>query len=155
MLPVRRRWTIGLLCPLLSIACEVEEWRNADLQLDITGAELDSEDIIRICIDGTGSRDAALGAGRVAFPGIPATGTVTVTVDALAPGTDSGDSADSGDGAESVRLGRVGPVDFTATGYIEQAWQPCEGDCSPCRQATVGVDDADSRLLAVRFVGLD
>ncbi|MCK6502733.1 hypothetical protein L6R53_04935, partial [Myxococcota bacterium] len=71
---------------LLLPACEVEEWRNADLQLEVTGAQIDSETIIRVCVDGVGSRDHALGAGRVAYPGLPAAGALTVTVDALEAG---------------------------------------------------------------------
>jgi len=143
----RTRLAAAASCLLLPTGCEVEQWRNADLQLDITGASLDTEDVVRVCIDGVGSRDAALGAGRVAFPGVPATGTVTVTVDVLAPGADTG--------SDAVRLGRVGPVDFSTASYLEQPWQACEGDCSPCREATVATDDTEGRLLAVRFVGLD
>ena len=132
---------------LLLPACEVEEWRNADLQLEVTGAAIDSETIIRVCVDGVGTRDHALGAGRVAYPGLPAEGPLTVTVDALVEAEDTGQDA--------VLLGRAGPVVFDGSAHLEAAWVTCQDDCTPCRQASTEVDQEQNRLLGVRFQGLD
>lgn len=145
----------GLLAGLLLVGCEVEEWRNADLQLEVVGAALDTQDIVRICIDDVGSRDVALGAGRVAYPGVPPEGAVTVTVDVLAPDS-SGDTGGGDSGSsDAVRLGRAGPVSFETVAHAEVAWVACTDDCTPCRQADVEVGEGDTRLLAVRFQGLD
>lgn len=145
---------VGLLLLPALAACEVEDWRNADLQLDVTGADLVSTDLVKICVEGVGSRQVALGAGRAAYPGLPAEGALTVTVDALsaAEDTGSGDTGDSG----TVRLGRAGPVEFDGLSLLETAWEPCQdGACEPCREAAVPVDETETRLLAVRFLGLD
>lgn len=139
---------------LLAGGCEIEQWRNADLQLEVTGAALHSTDLVKVCVEDVGARTVALGAGRVGYPGLPLEGALTVTVDVLAEGQDTGLDDDTG-ATEAVRLGRAGPVTFDGTALIEAAWQPCEGDCTPCRQAAIAVDEADNRLLAVRFIGLD
>ena len=131
---------------LLLAGCEVEEWRNADLQLDVDAAALDSTTLIRVCVAGTGSRDHALGGGRVAYPGLPAEGALTVTVDAL-------QAQDTG--LDAVLLGRAGPVVFDGDDHLEATWAACEADCTPCREADATVDEQDNRLLAVRFLGLD
>ena len=132
----------GLLLLTLA-ACEVEQWRNADLQLEVQDAALDSSTLIRMCVAGVGSRDVALGAGATAYPGLPDAGPVVLTVDALVEGEDSGSPA--------VRLGRAGPVTFEDELRLEVAWEDCTEDCEPCRETSVLVEDAQTRLLAVRF----
>lgn len=138
-----RRALLVLLAPLALTACEVEEWRNADLQLDVLGAELDTTTLMRVCVDDVGSRDVALGAGRVAYPGLPPEGALTVTVDAI----EAGDT-----GEDAVLLGRAGPITFDGDTLLEATWTACDTDCEPCRQAAVVVDDTATRLLGVRLV---
>lgn len=141
--------TAGLLRSLVLaslVACGLEEWRNADVQLEIEGATLDTETPTRICVEGVGTRSKALKAGRLAYPGLPPEGELTVMVDAL----EDGDT-----GMDAVRIGRAGPVVFTENGLLTTPWQSCEGDCEPCRQEAALADPEDTRLLAVRFLGLE
>ena len=134
----------ALLPLLLALtACQVEEWRNADLQLDVLDAQLDTTTLMRVCVDGVGVRDGAVGANRLAYPGLPADGPLTVTVDAL----DAGDT-----GQDAIRLGRAGPVTFDGDVLLQATWTPCDTDCEPCRQAGVAVDESATRLLGVRMV---
>lgn len=138
--------TVGPFLALLLTACGLEEWRNADLQLEVQGADLDTQATVRICVEEVGSRNKALKAGRLAFPGLPVDGALTVTVDAL----EAGDT-----GMDAVRTGRAGPVVFEDDGVQTIDWQDCEQDCEPCRQAASPAEPEQSRLLAVRFPGLE
>lgn len=133
---------------LILAGCAVEDVRNADLQLDIVEAELGEhpdETIVRVCVTGVGNHEEALGAGAVAFTGLPADTALEVWVDALA-GADSDES-----------VGSAGPLTLSPDAPWSQVeWTPCAvAPCAAC-QATgdlvrAGQDDA---LLAVRFVGL-
>ncbi|MCB9780852.1 MAG: hypothetical protein H6742_19950 [Alphaproteobacteria bacterium] len=137
-----------MAAPLLW-GCAVEDWRNADLQLEIAGVDPGTQAIVRTCVDGVGSRDAALGAGRVAFPGLPTDGDLTVTVDVL-------ETADTG--SDATRSGRAGPITFSGDVIVQQAaWTACDdADCPPCREAAAPVDTgAAGRLLAVRFLAAE
>lgn len=137
---------VGALALCLA-GCAVEDWRNADVQLDVRGAALVSTDVVKMCVAGVGTREVALGADRAAFPGLPGQGALEVTVDVLAEAEE-----DTGGGA-GVRLGRAGPVVFDGEVLLETTWEPCvEGDCTPCREPSAPVDGADSRLFAVRFL---
>jgi len=134
------------LVALILTACDVEDWRNADLQLDIEGASLGSvpdEVVGRICIDDVGRTEDALQTGRLAFPGLPAGQPLTVTVDTLDDATDE------------TRTGRAGPVILGADApYLVSAWEPCEGDaCAACTaEGALAQAGEDDWLLAVRFV---
>ena len=126
--------------------CEVETWRNADLQLDISDAQLgEHRDQVRVrmCVEGAGNAEEALGAGLVGFTGLPAGAPITLTVDTLADDTDE------------VRTGRAGPVSLSADEpYTSEPWAACEGEACPACQATgdlAGADEPDW-LLAVRFL---
>ena len=88
----------GLLLAVATGGCGLEEWRNADLHLDIRGASLFDEDRVRLCVEGVGHRDQALGAGRVAFTGLPAGEPAMVTVEQL---SDEGGSLGRAGGAIS------------------------------------------------------
>jgi len=134
------RWVLPLL---LLLGCTVEEWRNADLHLDITDMSWSDEDRIRICVDGAGIHEEALGAGRAAFTGISAGAPVSVTVDLLEE-----DSSSLG-----IRLGRAGPISFEEPGWIEAPWEPCLEDCGACSsEGSLTQAGEPDWLLAVRFL---
>jgi hypothetical protein len=132
---------------LLSSACAVEEWRNADLQLDVRGAAVHDEDLVRICVEGVGILEQAAGAGRLGFTGIPQGEDVAITVDLVA----QVDTAGVGTWGY-----RVGPALLGADpAYLEVDAAPCaEGeDCALC--ATAGERAPEGQpdwLLAVRFL---
>lgn len=130
----------------LSAGCEVETWRNADLQVDITDAALgEGRDRLRarICVDGVGNAEEALAAGRIGFTGLPAGQPLTITVDTLS------------DTLDETRTGRAGPLALSADApYSAEAWTPCEGEgCEACQASgdLAGPDEVDW-LLAVRFL---
>jgi len=125
--------------------CAVEEWRNADLHLDVQGADWDTEDRVRICVDGVGIYEEALGAGRVAFVGIPTGSPVLVSVDLLAEADDTG--------TVEQRTGRAGPIELSLEAAHQQtSWQTCEGDCPICSASgSMAADDSDNWLFTVRF----
>ena len=130
---------LGLLLTVVLGGCGLEEWRNADLHLDILGAALSDEDRVRLCVEGVGHRDQALGAGRVAFTGLPAGEPAVVTVEHLAE-----------DGGS---LGRAGPVELDGSAVVEVDWASCEDSCTPCEaDGERAADGASDWLLGVRFV---
>lgn len=139
----RRGASALLLAPALA-GCALEEYRNADLQLDVLGASLGErpdETRVRICVDGAGNAEEALGAGLLAFPGLPRGEALVVTVDTLA------------EGADETRSGRAGPVTLgEATPWAELPWEPCEGDCAACTATgALAAEGEPDWLLAVRF----
>lgn len=131
---------------LLLSGCDVEDWRNADLQLDIQDAalgETPDEVVGRICVDGVGQTEDALQTGRLGFPGLPAGQALDVIVDTLDAATDE------------TRTGRAGPVTLSAdAAYLVATWEPCEGDaCAACTASgTLAEAGEEDWLLAVRFV---
>ena len=130
------------LLALLLIGCTTEEWRNADLQLDIFGASWDTEERARLCVEGVGILEEAMAAGRIGYTGVPDDIEVILTVDLL----DDDDTSGVG-----KRRGRAGPISFADGDWQGVDWEACEGDCPAC---TSGGDDraqAGGRLLAVRF----
>lgn len=130
---------------LLLSACVVEEWRNADLHVDVTGADWTDTDTVRLCVAGVGPQEEALGAGRVGYPGIPTDGAPrSLIIDLMDPDPDTDDR----------RLGRAGPIALTTdTPWQEVAMVSC--DTEPCGGCTAQGERADpddlSWLLAVRF----
>jgi hypothetical protein len=131
---------IIFLAVLLS-GCAIEEWRNADLQLDVSGTDWDTEERVRLCVDGVGILEEALASGRVGFTGLPEGIEITLTVDILEESDDEG---------VGVRRGRAGPVSFADGDWQSVEWAECEDDCTAC---TASGERAESggRLLAVRF----
>lgn len=135
----------ALLAAALLGGCGLEEWRNADLQLDVTDASLGDhpdETRVRICVEGAGNAEEALGAGRLGFPGLPAGEPLQVTVDTLS------------DEDEEIRTGRAGPVTLgEGQPYAELAWEACEEGCAACRaEGQLAAADEADWLLAVRFL---
>ncbi len=137
----------GLLGLALS-GCDagLEEYRNADLQLEVLDAALGEhpdEVRVRICVEGAGNAEEALGAGRVGFPGLPAGQDLLVTVDAL------------DDEVEELRTGRAGPVTLGASApWVEQTWTSCEDEaaCEACTATgALAAEGEPDWLLAVRF----
>ncbi len=141
------------LLPLLTVApaallvgaCGMEEYRNADLQLDVSGAPVVDEDRVRICVGGVGNREQAVGSGRLAFAGLPATGDHEVLVDLL-------------DESGARRLGRAGPVTLgDSLSWSQVGWTSCEDDgqddgCGACEaDGNRAEEGASDRLLGVRF----
>ena len=147
---------------VLELGCTVQSWRPSELQLDIQGAELSDTDRIRICVDGYGMREAAVGAGSVAFIGLPPDTELTITVDGLVTIDDHEDTASSYD----VRSGRAGPVSLgVEEEWALTEWSDCRaesggdsgestsGSCEPCQTPGESVSNGDpSIVLAVRFI---
>lgn len=143
---------------LLAVACGREEWRNADLQLDIDAPVPTGTGEVRVCVQGQGIRTVGAAGDLYAVPGLVAGGDVSVTVDALSL---------SGEGA-GVVLGRCGPVDLgPGTPWRREPWMTW-GDSTqdtsdtgalvpapePCTASgSFAPDEEDSWLLAVRFLG--
>lgn len=139
------RWAhpgwLGLL-----VACTTEEWRNADLQIDVRGASIHDEDLVRICVEGVGILEQAAGAGRLGFTGIPQGDDPVVTIDVI-------DEVDTGGvGTWGVRAGptTIGPD--AALVAVDVA--DCADDtCALCMTAGQKAREGDPDwLLAVRFV---
>jgi hypothetical protein len=130
---------------LLLVACSTEEWRNADLQLDVRGAEIHDEDLVRICVEGVGILEQAAGAGRLGFTGIPQGDDLVVTIDVI-------DQIDSG-GVGTWRA-RAGPVSIGPDAVLVEAdVAECEDDCGLCMTAGEKAREGDPDwLLAVQFV---
>ena len=125
----------------LATGCAMESWRNADHQVDISGAGLDDESVVRLCVPGAGMVEQAVGDGTVGFTGLQPEARISLTVDAL-------------DG-DDHRLGRVGPLEVTER-YAKADWAVCDPATDPCaacqtpgQPAPAGGPDV---LLAVRFV---
>ena len=129
----------------LTVHCGGEDWRNADLQLDILDADLGEhpdEVRVRLCVDGVGNHEEALGAGSVAFLGLPPDADAAITVDALS------------DSLDETRVGRAGPITLgDDQPWAETTWSPCEDeDCTACQSSGDRVAEGDPDwLLAVRF----
>lgn len=134
----RRRLVVILV---LLLGCTTEEWRNADLQLDITGASWDTEEVARLCVVGVGILEEAMAAGRIGYTGVPDDIEITLTVDLL----EESDTDGSG-----VRSGRAGPISFADGDWQTTPWEVCEGDCPACTTAGER-EESGGRLLAVRF----
>ncbi len=132
---------VAWLGSLALTGCVTEEWRSADLQLDVTGTDWDTEERVRLCVDGVGLQEEALAAGRVGFTALPEDIDITLTVDIL---------EDSGADGAGIRRGRAGPISFTAGDWLTAEWEECEGDCPGCT-ASGERAASDGRLLAVRF----
>ena len=158
---MKSRLSSVLCTAALCIGCTVQDWKPAELQLDIHGASLTDTDRIRICVEGYGMREAALGAGRVAFTGLPPDSELQITVDAL---VSTGQTEDSGETVD-LRSGRAGPVCLGPEDvWSTSDWTPCttegiddtglaaSGDCAPCQTPGDRVSNGESSVvLAIRF----
>ena len=147
---------------VLELGCTVQSWRPSELQLDIQGAELSDTDRIRICVDGYGMREAAVGAGSVAFTGLPPDTELRITVDALVTIDGHDDTASRYD----QHSGRAGPVCLgVEKEWALTQWTDCSaesgpdsaesasGGCEPCQTPGERVSNGDpSIVLAIRFI---
>lgn len=137
--------TPGRLRPpalLILAACGPMDWRHADHQLDILGANPGDEERVRICVEGVGMHESTVGEGRVAFAGLPTGGDLMVTVDLF--------------GEDDERAGRAGPHTFVeGEPHATVDWQACtQGDCSMCQTSgDLAEPGTADRLLAIRFEG--
>ena len=142
-------WGASLL--VLS-GCAVEEWRNADLQLDIASALPSTAEQVRVCVDGAGVRDhGAATVGRFAVPGVPTVRPAVVTVQVLIAGSE--DTGATGDA--SFVIGQAGPATlesdaaYTKATYTE--YTAGEGPSLCDVTGSFAGDEEESWLLAVRF----
>lgn len=121
------------------LGCGGPDWRNADLQIDVSGRTVSDEARVRICVDGSGDREQTVGAGRMSFPGLPAQGELRVRVDLV---------------DDEQRIARAGPIVLGKDAdYADLDWQECAESCSLCEDDGRGaVSGADNRLLAIRFL---
>ena len=121
------------------VGCGGPQWRNADLQVDVSGLSTSDEDRVRICVRDAGIHERAIGAGSTSFPGLPAQGPIEVTIDLI-------------DGDE--RMARAGPTTLgQGDDYAQIKWTSCDDECSICSDDGRGAPaDSDNRLLAVRFL---
>jgi len=141
-----------------------EEWRNADLQVDVRADLPDGAARVRICVDGAGSRTQGAGPVAYAVPGVPMDGPAVVTADVLAVRTGTGPWDEDTGGAGYQVMARGGPVTLDAAtpwaevaleAFVAEGADP-EADCpecpAPCTTSGAFADDEeDSWLLAVRF----
>lgn len=130
---------MGRLALWLMMGCGGPQWRNADLQVDVSGLSTSDEDRVRVCVTDAGIHERAIGAGSTSFPGLPAEGPIEVTVDLI--------DADQ-------RVARAGPVTLGQDDdYAHIKWRSCEDDCTICSDDGRGaVAGSDNRLLAIRFL---
>jgi hypothetical protein len=113
---------------LVLVSACAPDWKNADLQLDVTGFPFADDDRISVCVEGVGLLESAATTGVLAYPGIPPTFPHTVAV------------------ANDEGLG--GSVEFPAKGYRsieagEQSIAACPGSRA---------DEGTGLLLAVRLL---
>ena len=130
---------MGRLALWLMMGCGGPQWRNADLQVDVSGLSTSDEDRVRVCVTDAGIHERAIGAGSTSFPGLPAQGPIEVTIDLI--------DADE-------RVARAGPVTLgQGDDYAHIKWRSCEEDCTICSDSGRGaVAGSDNRLLAIRFL---
>ena len=137
-----RRIRRGIICLVgyLAVGCGPEERLRADLQLDVVGATLTDTDWVRICVEDAMVHETPLGDGRIAIPGIPAAGTLTVSVHARGEDGSTGKT-------EPVFLNKNSP-------WARTEWSRCSPLCSPCtiEKSVEAVSDENARLLSIHFV---
>lgn len=145
---------------LLLTHCAREEYRNADLQLDIDAPLPAVADRVRICSEGVRSRTMGAGGERYALPGLPMDQPAEVVVDVLAEIDDAGQDDTGGDAlisvARTVRvtLGASEPYLHTTLetfATTDEEIETCEACLEPCRTSTAAPTEEDSWLLTVRF----
>ena len=130
---------MGRIALLLLVGCAGQDWRNADLQIDVSGWEISDEDRVRICVEDAGQKEQAVGAGSMSFAGLPAQGELRIWVDLI---------------ADDERLARAGPTQLgESQDFATLQWAACQAACQPCEDDGRGASKTDkSRLLAVRFL---
>ena len=129
---------MGRLSLLLLIGCGGPQWRNADLQIDVWGQTVSDEARVRVCVTDSGSREQAVGASAMTFPGLPAQGSLEIQIDLM---------------DDDLRAARAGPIELgDGENYTRIKWSECTEDCLPCDDDGRGAPKgADNRLLAIRF----
>ncbi len=156
----RGRWALWARWPVWGIgclaACTAEEYRNADLQLDILAALPSAGEQVRICVEGVGSHSVGAGGDRYGFAGVPISEQVQVTADVLVQeGDDSGlptmlAIARATDVALSAEFPyrEVELEIFSSDGALPCA--SCPVACDP--EGSIAGEEEESWLLAVRFM---
>ena len=93
--------------------------------------------------------EAAVGAGRIAFTGLPVDTEIQVTVDALLSV-----EGDTGLLAEEARFGRAGPQELSSVSpWMETEWTTCTEDCTPCQTpGDLAGENSETQVLAIRFI---
>ncbi|MAY79329.1 MAG: hypothetical protein CL930_00915 [Deltaproteobacteria bacterium] len=125
---------------LMAMSCAEPSWRHADLQLDITHANVQDTDRVRICIDGVRIEETTVGHGKLAFSQLPEQGPISIAVDHI---------------VDEESVGAIEPVTLDEdTPWAEVPWVSCEGTCTPCTQQTSTPEKVgeSQRFLAIHFV---
>jgi hypothetical protein len=146
---------------VLASGCTREEYRNADLQLDILAPLPEHADQLRICVEGSRSRTVGAGGSRYALPGLPAGEPAEVVVDVLVE-RDGASAADTGQGmlssiARSLRVtlspdAPYGSTSLEIFAHSEEDIASCDACLEPCRGgATAAQDQEETWLLTARF----
>jgi len=99
-------------------------------------------------------REAALGAGSIAFTGLPTDTAIELSVDSV-----EAVESDTGSADQTLRTGRAGPLSLSPdTPWLETDWESCTPDeatkilCNPCQSPGASVvSGQNSWVLAVRF----
>ncbi len=146
---------------LLLFGCTREEYRNADLQLDILAPQPSWADRVRICAEGVLTRTMGAGDGSYALPGLPADRPVTVAVqllvDPLGEGTD--DTGHDGPllAGSTAWVGLSGDTpwleaDLELFAHSAQAARDCVECPPPCQTENYpAASEEESWLLVTRF----
>jgi len=124
----------------MAIGCGPGDRRQADLQLDVAGANLIDTDWIRVCVEDTLIHETPLGDGRVAIPGLPAEGSLQISVHAI-------------NGLESE--GKTEPTLLDSkTPWAAVDWSTCTTPCTPCNIEKRSDQDSttNERLLSIHFL---
>jgi hypothetical protein len=150
----------GLPLILLLFGCAREEYRNADLQLDILAPQPAWADRVRVCVEGVRARTFGAGAGRYAVPGLPvgelAEVTVQVIVEAQDPAGETGlEQLIAAGSTARVSLSESTPwleTELELYAHSAQEALDCTGCPEPCHTDTQAAEsEEESWLLATRF----
>lgn len=94
---------------------------------------------MRVCVEGVGIVESAVGTGLFGFPGVPTDLPVVLSVHSF-------------DEDGQTRSGGVGPLSLDALGLHEATWRSCgpNDDCALCQ--TPGEREDGGLLVAVRLL---
>ena len=131
-----------MLALLIWLGCVSTEYREADLQLDLSGEVPEEADRLRICVDGAGAREVGQRfSGLYSFTGLPPGAPLDIAVELISE-------------ASGLVLARAEVLDVT--GLVEGELSSCEGDCERCRvEGSLVPAGQPDWLLAVRLLDVD
>ena len=153
---------LALIALLVHAGCAREEYRNADLQLDIRAIQPAIADRVRLCVEGVRTRTVGAGGGRYAVTGLPMGQPAVVAVDVLVEA--QGGTTDDRGLEELITVASTGWVSMSASqtwleaelelyAESEQAAQDCADCPQPCTTSTNAAEtEEESWLLAARFL---